>query len=149
MLADVGLDVPAVFNKEDLGAGDRWAVVYRVEEDGERELLPYHGLEGEQLAWVSYVDLLYFGNSVGWRRMFASPDVETFFGSDGFGYRWLVDLALFDHGRRGALRSNYDIECFASRGTNRTLPPDERFAKTLFRSMRIHRAGAGSTAVCQ
>ena len=95
-----GLVSPNVFNRQDLSMGDRWAVIER--RDGEKwEFVPFDGPAGEPLAY-HHSDLLHFGNSVRWRRgMIYVTDLEAYHRSDGRGYDYARQMALYDHRRHG------------------------------------------------
>jgi hypothetical protein len=107
-----GLVAPNVFNTADLTMGDHWAVLTRT--DGDRpELVPFEGFEGERLTYLRS-DLLYFANSLRWRReMIAVEDLATYhsLGARGYGYAYRV--ALYDHRRRrSGVRENYHVSVF-------------------------------------
>ncbi len=141
-LYTVGLDVPQVFNRDDLRMGDVWPVIYR----GDREtLLPYHGPDGERLAWVQWNDLFYFGNSLKWRREYSGP---ASLGRDHDGFWRLVHVAQFDHRRRGVDASEYVVDYYATEASNVRLDPVRRFTRTHLGSTRIRCAGRGPATRC-
>ena len=55
-----------VFNHTDLHQSINFYTLKRLQANG-FELIPFNGLEGERLSW-HHSDILYFGNSVPWRR---------------------------------------------------------------------------------
>jgi hypothetical protein len=62
----LGIESPNVFNWVDLSMGDNWPVMYRMV--GERRVLvPFNGLQGQRMKHHD-ADILYFGNSLRWRR---------------------------------------------------------------------------------
>ena len=140
-----GLEVPVVLNRDDLRMGDAWPVIYR--RDQERDvLLPYHGLEGERLAWVQWNDLFYFGNSLKWRREFrGSESMDR--ASDSFSR--LVDVALFDHRHRGAARSEYVFVYFATDGSNADADVGRRFERRHLGTDWVACSGVGESAKCE
>ncbi len=72
-----GLVAPNVFNTIDLTMGERWTVLTRI--DGTRAtMVPFDGLDGERLAYLRS-DLLYFANSLLWRReMIFADDLAAY-----------------------------------------------------------------------
>jgi hypothetical protein len=144
-LRTFGLEVPEVLNRDDLRMGDAWPVIYR-REPGQDVLLPYHGLDGERLAWVQWNDLFYFGNSLKWRREFRGP--ESMARSSG-SFSRLVDVALFDHRRRGAAVSEYAILYFATDGSNAELNVAERFERRHLGTEWITCSGSANSARCE
>jgi len=121
-----GLGSPNVFNTLDLTMGDRWTVLTRI--DGERsELVPFDGPEGERLDYLRS-DLLYFGNSLRWRReMIFADDLARFHQPGGLGYARAYRVARYDHLRRGGLAP-------------------ERYQVTVFRNYAADRAGLTAPA---
>jgi hypothetical protein len=120
-----GLVAPNVFNTADLTMGDHWAVLTRT--DGDRpELVPFEGLEGERLTYLRS-DLLYFANSLRWRReMIGAADLATYHRPGARGYAYAYRVALYDHRRRrSAVRENYHVSVFhnfAADRAGRTVP---------------------------
>ena len=148
-LARLGLEVPQVFNREDLRLGDVWPVLYRIEDDGTPRLLPYHGVNGERLAWVQHVDLFLYPSSLRWRREVPVHDLPRYLapGSDGAGR--LTVVALFDHRRRDAVRTEYRVEYYATRASMWRLPPHARYERRLLGSSRLFCQGRTSAARCE
>jgi hypothetical protein len=96
-----GLDAPDVFNKDDLSMGDRWAVIERLQ-DGRYTLIPFNGPDGERLGYHRS-DLVYFRNSLRWRRdMIGITDLVAYHQPGGGGYGYAREIARFDHRRIGA-----------------------------------------------
>ena len=143
MFRRVGLEIPYVFNRQDLRMGDHWAVIYR---DGSSEPLPYHGLQGERLSWVQWSDLFYFGNSLRWRRSFRGPG---YLARDQDGFKYLLDVGRFDHRRRAAERSVYRIEYYATSGSNLNSPPELRFARRLLATDSFVCTGRELSVTCE
>ena len=121
-----GLVAPNVFNTMDLTMGDRWTVLTRI--DAERsELVPFDGPEGERLDYLRS-DLLYFGNSLRWRRgMIGVDDLARFHQPGGLGYAFAYRVARYDYLRRGGLAP-------------------ERYQVTVFRNYAAQRAGLTAPA---
>jgi hypothetical protein len=144
LIARAGLVVPVVFNAEDLRMGDAWPVIYR----DRNVMLPYHGVNGQRLAWVQWIDLLYFGNSLRWRREFGRPTVPAYLapGSDGYGR--LVQVAYFDHRRRHAEKSAYTVVYYASSASDLRVPVEKRFQRRLLGSATILCGGTGLAIRC-
>lgn len=107
-----GLVAPNVFNRTDLSMGDRWPVIERL--DGpQRGLVPLNGPEGERL-YYHRSDLLYFGNSLLWRRgMIDVADLAAYHRPEGEGYRLARQIVLYDYRRHDAVSpGNYRIRIF-------------------------------------
>jgi hypothetical protein len=113
-----GLVAPNVFNREDLSMGDRWPVIDRL--DGpHRGLVPLNGLEGERLSYHRS-DLLYFGNSLVWRRgMIDVADLGAYHRPGGNGYRLARQIVLYDWRRHGAVGpGDYRIRLFRNHASD-------------------------------
>lgn len=94
-----GLVAPNVFNTADLTMGDRWAVLTRIDRD-QATLVPFDGLEGERLGYLRS-DLLYFANSLRWRReMIIAGDLAAYHKPGAPGHAYAYRVALYDHRRR-------------------------------------------------
>lgn len=138
-----GLEIPEVFNRDDLRMGDAWPVLF---DDDTGRLLPYHGRNGERLTWVQWSDLLYFGNSLRWRREFRSVEDLT---REHAGFYRVVDAALFDHRRRGVERSAYRVEYFQNEASNLGRPAPARFQPRRIGVDRFVCTGTGRRASCK
>ncbi len=79
-LKHAGLEIPIVFNKTDLAMGNRWTIIYR-NTDGVRTLVPFHDTDGARL-WYLKSDILYFSNSLAWRRRCIEMPVEEMLDPD-------------------------------------------------------------------
>jgi hypothetical protein len=138
----IGLHSPLVFNHNDLPLGDVWSVVYR----GERaDRLPYHGDEGERLAWTHWNDLLLYRSSVRWRNEY-NPD--TFLDPARDSIARLVQLLQFDHRRRGASVSTYIVDYYTEPASHTELPVTARFARRHVGTSRFHCAGEHNEVRC-
>jgi hypothetical protein len=121
-----GLVAPNVFNTADLTMGDRWAVMTRIDR-GHATLVPLDGLEGERLAYLRS-DLLYFANSLRWRReMIFARDLDAFHRPGARGYAYAYRIALYDHRRQG----------------NRA---PQKYRVRIFRNYAAEQAGSGMAA---
>jgi hypothetical protein len=107
-----GLVAPNVFNTMDLTMGDRWAVLTRIVR-GHETLVPFEGFEGERLGYLRS-DLLYFANSLRWRReMIFAGDLAAYHQPGAAGYAHAYRVALYDHRRRGTLApETYRVRVF-------------------------------------
>jgi hypothetical protein len=114
-----GLVAPNVFNTADLTMGDRWTVLTRVE-PGDAALVPFDGFEGERLAYLRS-DLLYFANSLRWRReMIVAGDLAAYHQPGARGYAFAYRVALFDHRRRGKVSpETYRVRVFRNYAAER------------------------------
>jgi hypothetical protein len=119
-----GLVAPNVFNQVDLTMGDRWPVLYRL--DGEhRGMVPLNGPEGERLAYHRS-DLLYFGNSLRWRRgMIWQSDLAAYHQPGADGYEYARRMALYDYRRHGATGNGlYHFSLFRNHASEFALGAD-------------------------
>ena len=124
-----GLVAPNVFNTTDLTMGDRWAVLMRIDR-GQATLVPFDGFEGERLAYLRS-DLLYFANSLRWRReMIVAGDLAAYHQPGAPGYVYAYRVALYDHRRRGKLApETYRVKVFRNYAAERAgLPLATRYA---------------------
>lgn len=113
-----GLVAPNVFNRADLSMGDRWPVIERL--DGpHRGPVPLNGPEGERLSYHRS-DLLYFGNSLLWRRgMIDVGDLAAYHRPGGDGYRLARQMVLYDYRRHDAMSAgNYRIRIFRNHASD-------------------------------
>jgi hypothetical protein len=116
-----GLIAPNVFNQDDLSMGDHWPVIHRVEGSQLVEL-PLNGTDGQRLVWHRS-DLLYYANSLRWRRgAIRARDWECFMDpSAGFGAQLIQKLIRYDYRKIGAVEPVlYAVEIYA----NRAAAPD-------------------------
>src|SRR4029450_5247440 len=67
----VGLHAPDVFNDNDLALADHGPVIYAGDR---RELLPFHGPNGERLLWTKWSDILFYSISNRWKNEFNERD---------------------------------------------------------------------------
>lgn len=121
-----GLVAPNVFNREDLSMGDRWPVIERL--DGpHRGLVPLNGAEGERLSYHRS-DLLYFGNSLRWRRgMTDAGDLAAYHQPGGDGHRYARQLVRYDYRRHGATGAGqYCIRLFRNHASDPAGHPGPR-----------------------
>jgi hypothetical protein len=114
-----GLVAPNVFNTTDLTMGDRWSVLTRIDR-GLETLVPFEGFEGERLGYLRS-DLLYFGNSLRWRReMIFAGDLTAYHQPGAPGYAHAYRVAFYDHRRRGTLAPEiYRVRVFRNYAAER------------------------------
>jgi len=114
-LAYSGLIAPNVFNKDDLEMGDKWPVIYRYQ-GSELVKLPLNGVDGERLSWHQS-DLLYYSNSLIWRRSaIGLQELEKFMDiSAGVGGRLIQKLIRYDYRKTGAMGPVfYEVQIYAN-----------------------------------
>lgn len=63
----LGFEVAFVYNTPDLVTNDTWQVIYRVLDDGTKELVPLHDEVGHRLTYYQY-DCVFVGVGIKWRR---------------------------------------------------------------------------------
>jgi hypothetical protein len=129
-----GLVAPNVFNRADLSMGDRWPLIERL--DGpHRGLMPLNGPEGERLSY-HLSDLLYFGNSLLWRRgMIDVGDLAAYHRPGGSGYHFAWRMVLYDYRRHDAMSAgNYRIRVFRNHASDfsRGAGPDRYHPEMVF-----------------
>ena len=119
-----GLVAPNVFNREDLTMGDRWVVIERLDEPF-AGVIPFNGSEGERLAYHRS-DLLYFGNSLPWRRaMIDVPDLEAYHQPGGGGHAYARLVAQYDYRRTGSVGPGlYRFTLYRNQAANHALGSD-------------------------
>jgi hypothetical protein len=118
-----GLVAPNVFNTQDLTMGDHWAVLTRTD-SSRSHLVPFDGPDGERLSYLRS-DLLYFANSLRWRReMIGVTDLAAFHRPEGRGYGYAYRVALYDHRRRGSIvPETYNVSVFRNYAADRSGQP--------------------------
>jgi hypothetical protein len=128
----LGMDIPIVFNREDLALDDNWFVLHRVDPTGSETLVPFLGPEGERRSYL-LSDVLYFGNALRWRRGMIDREVIEV-NREGY-YRELIErVARFDYGLHGLMGCRkYRVEFFRTRSSRVATPLPERYARR-----RIH-----------
>jgi hypothetical protein len=117
-LAYSGLIAPNVFNKDDLGMGDKWPVIYRIQ-GCELVKLPLNGVDGERLSWHQS-DLLYYSNSLVWRRCaIGLQELEEFMDiSAGVGGRLIQKLLRYDYRKTRAVGPVfYEVQIYVNRAS--------------------------------
>jgi hypothetical protein len=119
-----GLIAPNVFNRQDLTMGDHWPVVERLDEP-HAGLVPLNGGEGERLAYHRS-DLLYFRNSLRWRRgMIGQESQEAYHQVGAAGYEYAHELACYDYRRHGGAGPGlYRFRIFQNRASVFSLRAD-------------------------
>jgi hypothetical protein len=137
----VGIHSPRVFNRNDLPLGDMWCVVYR----NQSGRLPYHGPNGERLAWLQFNDLLLYRSSIRWRNEF---NMETFFDPNHDGVKRLQQLVEFDHRRRHTSASTYSVDYYISPASHTELPPAARFERRLVGRTQFSCSGEANAGRC-
>ncbi len=130
VLAWGGLDAPQVFNEADLRMGERWPLIDRIDAAGIRERVPFNGVDGQRLTYHRN-DLLYFGNSLRWRRRMIGSDPQRYNEPGNTGYEQLREVCAYDYARSGLIGPvRYDIQIFENQSARWDLPPEQRYAAT-------------------
>ena len=125
----LGFDVPDVFNSTDLRMGDQWPVIYRGRSDGTFALVPMHDVDGRKLMYPRRIDILYFGNSLRWRRGALAADPVAYSQPAAAGYALVARVIAFDHRWRGTASDlTYRIEILRHDGTDVTRPSPARYS---------------------
>jgi hypothetical protein len=130
-LAAAGLSPPNVFNSIDLQMGDNWPVIYRVESDGSKALVPLSATDGHRL-WYHWSDLIYYGSSVPWRRAMIGADLAAQHQRGMPGYQSIEKILLYDYRRQSeSAPVAYQINLFRSDASRVELSADVRFTGKL------------------
>jgi len=129
-LAHIGLTMPCVFNKADLEMGNRWTTIYR-NTDGVRTIVPFHGNDGDRL-WYLKFDILYFGNSLAWRRWSIQKPIGDIVSVDSK-FVDLVKKVIYFDSRLFPPKENtfYEVLVYENSASDVSLPLSERFAKKM------------------
>lgn len=127
----VGLISPNVFNRGDLSMGDHWAIVERITSDGV-ERIPLNGDDGERLAYHRS-DVLYYGNSLQWRRKMATEeDVTAAHDRRSAGLALMRRLVRYDYFRRGGGdMATYRVSIFGNAASDLDRPAPDRYTSGL------------------
>ena len=115
LLVYSGLIAPNVFNDNDLKMGDTWPVIYRVQ-GSELVRLPLNGVDGDRLSWHQS-DLLYYSNSLPWRRSsIYMQNIQEFMDiSDGAGGILIQKLVRYDYRKTGDVGPViYEVKIYAN-----------------------------------
>lgn len=127
-LYEVGLVTPNVFNSNDLAMGDQWYIIYEELGDGRSRRLPLNGLNGER-EFLHMSDLLYFANSLRWRRGMRAADLVQANQPGTEGFDLIYRMARFfyrlsDHSQP----VHYRVEIYQNRSSDvSVIDPEERF----------------------
>jgi predicted DCC family thiol-disulfide oxidoreductase YuxK len=134
----LSFEVPNVFNSADLQMSDRWPVIYR-ENRGTWDLVPFHALDGQKLRYPRLVDIMYFGNSLRWRRLSLDKDLVRFNKPGGKGYELVQRAIAFDDRLRGRKGGRYRVEIYRTNGTDLTRQDPAKYAPELVYRYEVHR----------
>lgn len=93
----IGIDSPNVFNHIDITMGDTWYLMYKTSKDSHNpKLVPINGYNGERLEYHKS-DVLYFGNSLRYRRGIIDTTILKFHDDEGYGFYLLSKIAIYDY----------------------------------------------------
>jgi predicted DCC family thiol-disulfide oxidoreductase YuxK len=124
---NIGIEAPQVFNNVDLSMGDNFMTIKKFK-NNKWELIPYTGINGERLNYLNFdvllftnynSDLLYFGNSLMYRRMLISQinNVEEFH-KNGYGKDEIDFWLKYDYIKTKEIGNvKYRIEVFTSKSS--------------------------------
>jgi predicted DCC family thiol-disulfide oxidoreductase YuxK len=139
----MGFGVPDVFNATDLRMGDQWQVIYRDAGDGTWALVPLNAPDGSKLAYARYVDILYFGNSLRWRRLALEYDPVDFNQPGGKGYELTQRAIAFDDRLNGGRGGRYRVEVYRGFGSDPRRRDVTKYVPVLVHSYEVERIGSG------
>jgi hypothetical protein len=127
----LGFIEPNVFNATDLRMGEQWWSATWTAPGGRSGVVPLNRLDAGAREHYHRSDILYFGNSLTWRRSTIGVDL-TAISQPGTFQRSLIDFVLRYHRRRegGPGPFRYEVRLFRDNAANVTLPPDIRFRPT-------------------
>ena len=121
-----GMEIPGVYNSNDLGTPDRWPVMFRKFSDGTTEIMPWHGFEGERLEYYKF-DYVFVRHGVQWRRLNGgrnakSPQELNSPGTKSF--ELLKNMAVFDFRMNKSKNIiGYKVEIYQTYHTSYRLEP--------------------------
>jgi hypothetical protein len=119
-----GLAAPNVFNRVDLKMGDSWAILDRMH-GNQLERVPFNGPDGDRLEYHRG-DLIYFVNSIRWRRsMIDLADYAAFHRPGAPGYEYARKIALYDYRRAGG-SGEYIVTVYRNRASEHSVDADPR-----------------------
>ena len=121
------MQIPDVFNSTDLRCANTWPVIHRQDSHGRRTLVPFTGHNGQRLAY-HHNDIVYFRNSLRWRRVNIGQPIDAFNAPDTYGFRHLAEIAQFDYRINGLERpAVYLISVFRNNGSHSDTEQPNRF----------------------
>jgi predicted DCC family thiol-disulfide oxidoreductase YuxK len=131
-LYEVGLVTPNVFNSADLAMGDQWYIIYEELGDGRSRRLPLNGLDGER-EFLHTSDLLYFGNSLRWRRGMRAADLVQANQPGTQGYDLIYRMTQFFYRLSDHVQPvSYRIEIYQNRSSDvSVIDAEQRFEAQL------------------
>jgi hypothetical protein len=128
----IGLQIPDVFNRQDLAMGDHWMVMYRNTNNG-LDLVPITDTDGSRLNYVGFdvmnytnhnSDFLYFGCTLQYSRNVLYTNDITQFHEDPsqYGYQNIAMRIKYDYQNLAFQEPvEYWIKVFASRSSETSL----------------------------
>lgn len=135
-----GLDCPIVFNESDLSMSNRWAVLYYLDENGEKQRVPMTGIDGNRenifnwdYLWFSNhnSDKLYFGNSLkfrrGIRKIKTQEGLEKWNSGGGVGNYIMFYRATILKKVYGIQSNRFWVEVYENQSSNVNAPPEEKY----------------------
>jgi predicted DCC family thiol-disulfide oxidoreductase YuxK len=136
----LGFEVPNVFNETDLKMSDQWPVIYRQLADSSWQIVPLHAPDGQKLLYPRLVDILYFGNSLPWRRrvMENGGDVIAFARPGGVGDSLVQRVIAFDERMRGVRGGHYRVEIYRKSGSDTRRHDRAKYIPQLVYSYEVH-----------
>lgn len=124
---NIGIEAPQVFNNVDLSMGDNFMTIKKLK-NNKWELIPYTGVNGERLNYLNFdillftnhnSDLLYFGNSLVYRRKLISKvnNIEEFH-NNGYGKDQIDFMVKYDYIKAKEVGNvKYKVEVFTSQSS--------------------------------
>lgn len=137
-----GFVIPIVFNPLTLGLGQYWNVIYRENPtNSKEEMIPFHGLEGERLSYLSS-DIMYFGNSLQYRRGLVvdqnKDSFHTYHQPGNAGFYYIQNIVRFDYlytGQQDEVIYKYDI--VRNNLIYYEIPLKDRYSKKIIKSGKL------------
>lgn len=123
----IGIEAPQVFNNVDLSMGDNFMTIKKMKNE-KWELIPFTGENGERLNYLNFdillftnhnSDLLYFGNSLVYRRKLISEvDNVKEFHNNGYGKDQIDFMVNYDYIKTKEIGNvKYKVEVFTSKSS--------------------------------
>lgn len=151
MLYGTGYNVPNVFNKSDLGAGNNWIVIERkpLTGSGKYTLVPFSGYNGERMSYFlgfDYFllsnhgsDVLYFRLILPTRRTYGHKQNQSKNAAiQNYNIDVVKKLINFDYKYQKLDKPyTYRIKFYTTKSNDISLKPEKRYRKKLANSLEI------------
>ena len=136
---------PNVFNTADLTMGNNWTVIYR-QTNNTKEIVPITSIDGGRLNYSNFdwllfgnhnTDILYYGNTLRYRRAFIGMDALAFHQKNAEGYNFILKRIKYDYKKTNQIgKKTYFIEIYQHKESLNLEEPN--YDKKLLHSYNIN-----------